>query len=240
MDTQQTTPVEVTHLSRERLHELSAAYGDTDKVLVARALAVFAALGDGVDVKTMAADLADAHRADPNINPVSERYLGLAKFATTAADIIGTDLRAWAKRSPAEVAYVIRTAKRVGLNAAGKAIRDAVKPIDTSKVAERQEVAMTALEAKRAEVLAPKAPSKPRQSKQSDPADGPAFIAELTGPEALAAVRNVTAYLTGGGAYTADLASAVAELTAAMTAARKRGAAAAARTAGTSVETVAA
>ena len=100
---------------------------------------------------------------------------------------------------------------------------------------------MTAVDTARAEVLAPKKPSEPRKKTDPEsPESGAVKPDKLAGPEALAAVRAVTAYLADGGAYTPDLASAVSELTKALSAARKRGATAARKTSGHTVETVAA
>lgn len=238
----QKTTEETVHLSRERLHQLSSAWQDTDRALCDRAVAVYLALGDGVEVKTMAADLAAAARADAAVNAVSAVHLGYARFATTAAEIIGVDLRAWVKRSPADVARLIRTVKRdgVGSKRLATAIRDAVKPIPAEKKADREEAAIAAVETIRAEVPAEKK-TTPRQKKTAEPEQsGAVKPGKLAGPEALAAVRAVTAYLADGGAYTPDLASAVAELTAELSTARKRGAAAARKTSGATVETVAA
>ena len=135
MSTQSTTDTTV-HLSQERLHKISAAYGDTDAMLTTRALEVWLARGEGVEVKTIAADLADANRANPDVNAVSAKTLGWANFAGTAADIIGTDLRAWIKRDRAAVALVIRTVQRVGIKTAKTAVREAVKPIASAQVPE--------------------------------------------------------------------------------------------------------
>jgi hypothetical protein len=248
MDTKSTTE-EVTHLTAELIGKLATAYGDTDKALTDRALAVNAALAYGVDVKTMAADMAAANRANPAIPAVVPATLGYARFAITVAEAIGTDLRAWISRDRKAVADTIRAGKRVGLKAAGTAVRDALKPIDKSKHFEREEIAVTVVTDLLSTILPEPAPATPRQKKSDGPdeIDGETggkkeTVSEtMTAAAALATVRALTAWLTtGSGTWSPDLESALSELRTAATASRKRGQGETAKLKGARVETPAA
>lgn len=230
--TQNTT--EERHLSRERLHKISAAYGDTNKAVVARVLAVTDAIADGFTVKQIAADLADAHRADDNVNAVSAVHLGYAAAAGDVASILGISIATWCRTAPDEVAATVRAVKRGGKKKTLDAIRDAIRPLgDDGSMTDRRELASTAVEGIRAEVKA----ANKRAARPADTGTEPEATREdgapvrMTDADALAAIRAVTAHLVNGGTYTADLASAVADLTAAMSSARKRGADAARKTA---------
>lgn len=236
------------HLTAELLGKLTAAYGDSDRALADRAVAVHAAIAYGMDVKTIAADMAAAHRADDRVPAVSAATLGFARFASTVADVIGTDLRAWVKRDYRQVAQVVRAGKRAGLGPATKAIRDAVKPIDKSQVSDREAVA---LETVSGLLSAIKPEPKARAVKSAtEPAEGPetapegkreTVSADMSARAALASVRAVTAWLeTGRGSWSPDLESALADLRSAATAARKRGQTETARRTGATTETPAA
>jgi hypothetical protein len=233
---------EETHLTAELLGKLTAAYGDSDRALADRAVAVHAAIAYGVDVKTMAADMAAAHRADDKVPAVSAATLGFAKFAGTVADLVGTDLRAWVKRDYRQVASVVRAGKRGGLGPVTKSIRDAVKVVDKSEVAAREEIALERI----ADVLATVKPAPaPRAVKSAtepgtEPAAGKRETVSdaMSAGAALATVRALTAWLTTGtGTWSPDLESALADLRSAATDARKRGAAATATRTGASTAT---
>jgi hypothetical protein len=257
MSAQITTPEEtVTHLTADLIGKLASAYGDTDKALCARVLAVRAALAYGVDVKTIAADMADANRANSAIPAVSPQTLGQANFALKVADMIGTDVRAWIKRDPKAVADTVRAAhpRNGGIKANMTAIRDALKPIDTSKVFEREEIAVGIITSALERVLPEPAESTPRgpaaggtsgseDSETSGAASAPreTVSEDMSARAALATVRALTAWLTtGNGSWSPDLESALAELRSAATDARKRGQHETARLKSASVETVAA
>lgn len=241
MSTTTTTPV----LPAELIGKLAAAYGDSDSALAARAVAVDAALAFGADVRSIARDMADANRANPAVPVVTPATLGYAKFAGTVAAMVGTDLRAMVRRDKKLVADVIRAGKRAGLKVATARMREALHGVDGPFA--REEIVGEVVEALLSTVLPAPAPASPRsaagQSLASEPAssaDAAPARGEMTGPDALAMVRAVTAWLNMGGAYSADLGSAMAELTSAVTASRKRGQNATAKLRGLSTETVAA
>lgn len=247
MSTSETTPTktEATHLTADLLGRIVSAYGDTDGIIVKRALAVNAALAFGVDVKTMAEDIAGAARADETgkTPTVSQATLGYAKFATTAAEIIGTDLRAWAKRDVSAVAAVVRAAKKHGLGPVGKAVRESVTAIDKSKTFEREEAVMTAVETELAKVKPVKATRAGTPNDETGEETAPTVretvSEEMTGRAGLATLRALTAWLTTGtGSWSPDLESAAEEFRTAMSAARKRGAVHTAVRTGATTETV--
>lgn len=222
------------HLSRERLHQISTAFSDGNSTLVKRALAVHDAIADGFTVKSIAADLAAAHRADDNITAVSAVHLGHAAAAADVASLMGITLSTWARVAPGEVADTIRAVKRFGKKRTIQAVRDALKPLaDDASGADRREVTAGAVESVRAEIK-PES-TRPARPEGNTAAEGNAAAegrdTRMTDAAALESIRAVTAHLNTGGAYTADLGTAMAELASAVTAARKRGAAAAARTA---------
>lgn len=227
MTDQKITPAEVLHLTPAQVAKMAAAYGDTDKALTARVLALSEALTYGVDVKTIAADMAAEHRRNADIPEVSEQTLGRARFAITVAEMIGTDIRAWAKRDVVAVAGCVKVAKRVGVKRAGAVIREALAPIDKSAHTAREEVAVTAVTSLLAEILPAPEPKAKRSATEPEVApEGEPEVAPKAGTaaEALAAIRTAVRFLTSPeGDVSADMASAIAELTAAATAARKRG-----------------
>jgi hypothetical protein len=228
---------ETVHVPAEMLSKIALAYGDTSRMLVNRALAVDAAIRFGSDVKTIAADLAAARRADDTFPAVSEATLGKAKFAGTIAELIGTTVTAWAKRDPEGMATVIRAAKRVNIGPAKTAIRDALKPLPVESHTDRETVAIETAAGLTAAILpapkapAPKAPAAPKGARKETVGE------DMSGPAALATVRAVTAWLATGGAWTPDLESALADLRTEATAARKRGATAKATRTGATSET---
>lgn len=220
-------------LPAELIGRLANAYGDSDTALTARALAVHAAIAFGSDVKSIARDMADANRANPAIPVVSAATLGYAKFAGTVADMVGANLPTWVKREKAMVANVIRAGKRVGVKAATAALREALHGVD-GPVA-REEIAGQVAERLLGTILPAPAAQGPRgvghvdATDASDALDDTAVTGvsrQSTGPDALAAVRALTAWFQAGGAWSPDMGSALAELAAAASSARKRGQAA--------------
>jgi len=226
--TEQTTPaVTETHLTAEHIANLSRAYGDTTENLILRAQYVADAIAYGVDVKTIAADMAAANRANPRVPKVSQATLGYARFASTVADLIGTTLTAWIKRDPAAVADAVRAAHDAGIKAATTAVRDAVKPIPTEKSMAREEVAVTAYSGLLDRVKPEPAPATPRKTaaeKTAGKTEARKVSADMAGATALDAVRTLTAWFSSpAGAWSPDLESALSDLRSAATAARKRG-----------------
>lgn len=246
-----TEDTKVTHLTAELLGKLTKAYGDSDRALCDRALAVHAALAYGVDVKTMRADMVDANRVDAASPVVSEATLAYARTAVTVAEMIGTDLRAWAKRDYKAVANVVRAANRdgIGVNTVKKAVRDALAPIDKSKHTEREEIANTVIDGLRSQII-PQKESTPRgkSGKETGKENGgegegtkETVSAEMTEAAAFAAIHALTAWLTtGSGTWSPTLDSHLSGLTEAAKAARRRGATATAKAANRTTETVAA
>lgn len=235
-----TAPTE-THLTASHVARFASAYGDTDAKLCDRVAVLADALSYGVDVKTIVADMAAEHRLNRAIPTVSASTLSRARFAITVSEIIGTDLKTWIKRDKTLVANVVRAVADAGSKALGKTIRDAVDGVDGPF--SREEIVAGVIEAELARVL-PAPETTPRAAaseKDGDTdADGETGAASAARPatlaDALAAVRSVTAWLdTEAGEWSADLASAIAELTATASAARKRGAAALATAKRTSV-----
>jgi len=241
-----TTPAktEAVHLTAEEVANLSTAFKLSDAGYVRQVLALHAALSRGADVKTVSRDMADAHRANPDVPKLAESTLSYRRAAITVADMIGTDIRAWAKRSPREVADVVRTADRAGIKVTIGAVREALKPIDTAKTEARQEAAVETVSAQLEKILPAPSPSTPRAKKttgEDETAKRETVGETMTQAAALGAVRAVTAWLeTGNGSWSPDLASALASLTSAATSARKRGQAGTAKLKGETVETVAA
>lgn len=214
-------------LTADLISRLATAYGDSDSALTRRALAVHAAIAFGADVKSIARDMADANRADASIPAVSAATLGYAKFAGTVADMVGSSLPVWVKREQKMVADVIRAGKRVGVKAATAALREALHGID-GPVA-REEIAGEVAARLLAGILPAATVQGPRSAggvtdapEPTEQAAAPVTVRAFTEADALAALRAVTHYLTHGGQHSADLASALAEVATAATAARKR------------------
>lgn len=230
-------------LPAELLGKLATAYGDSDASLSARALAVDAAITFGADVKSIARDMADANRANPAVPVVVAATLGYAKFAGTVAVMVGTDLRAMVKRDKKLVADIVRAAKRAGIKGATAAYREGFHGVDGAFA--REEIAAEVTARLLSTVLAAPAPAAPRSAAGMSDADtdatdaGPARGAvPVTEADVLAAMHAVTAYFVQGGAHSANIGSALAQLTAAATDARKRGRTETAKLAGATVETV--
>lgn len=230
-NTPQNPPTEV-HLTAQHVANLKVAYGDTTEQLVLRAQYVADALAYGVDVKTIAADLKAANRADATIPTPVPATLGYARFATTVAEMIGTTLTAWIARDPGAVADTVRVAHDAGIKVAKQAIADAVKPVPSEKVMAREEVAVTAITSL-LERVKPEPVSTPR--KTADEKTGGAtgedgetvtrkVSADMSGPTALDTIRTLTAWFSSpAGAWSPDLESALSDLRSAATASRKRG-----------------
>lgn len=234
-------------LPAELIGRLANAYGDTDSALVARALAVNAAVAFGSDVKSMARDLADAHRANHAIPAVSAATLGYAKFAGTVAEMTGASLTTWAKREKKMVADTVRAVKRVGVKVATAALREALHGVD-GPVA-REQVAGEVVERLLGTILPAPAESAPRSAAGIANGDAPtdALTAQVTGvstestsADVLATVHALTQWFARGGVWSPDMGSALAQLADAASSARKRGQSATAKLAPLTGETVAA
>jgi hypothetical protein len=235
------------HLTAEHVARLAAAYGDSDKALTDRVIALESALSYGVDVKTIAADMAAAHRADDNIPAVAQSTLAYARAAITVAELIGTPVRTLVKSDRTGVADIVRAAKRVGVKRLTASVREALAPLADDDRTGRHEIVTGVVAELRAEILPAPAAQGPRnvggsKSGESEVSEATAALnaEEATGADVINAVREVTRWLSRGGSWSPDLQSAIAELTAAASSARKRGKDAVAIIARTATETVAA
>jgi hypothetical protein len=223
------TTTEERHLTAEHVADVKKLFGESRPAIASRIKWLDATLAYGVDVKTLAADLKEANRTDPAVPVLSQAMLGYYRFPITIAETVGVTLAGWLKRNPEQVEAVYYAGKHAGLKRAGQAIRDAIKPIAAEKKPEREEAATAAAEILTAEVKPVKA-STPRgksgeeKSGKSAPNRVLPAAADASVEDVLAAIRYATAAINLGMPHSADLASAVAELTAATTAARKRGA----------------
>lgn len=216
-----------THATAKHISDAVRLFGETVKNTNDRILWLDSVLAYGVDVKTLAADLREANRTDPAIPVLSPAMLGYYRFPITVAETVGTTIRAWVKRNPEEVRTVYLAGKHAGLKRAGTTVREALKPIDAAKHREREEAASEAADALTAEVKPAPAAQGPRGKSgtetgtKSQQGRALAPAGEATAQDVLAAIRYATSAVNLGLSWSPDIASAVAELTDAVTARRK-------------------
>jgi hypothetical protein len=225
---QKKTPAEVRHLTAEHVADVKKIFGEDVKTAVSRIKWLDSVLAYGVDIKTLSADLTAANRIDPAVPVLGQAILGYYRFPITVAETVGVTLAGWIKRNPAEVQAIYYAGKHAGLKVAGQAIRDAVRSIDAEKKTEREGAAVDAAETLTAKVK-PAKKSTPRTgtAKKKTAETGRDVLpaaADATADDVLRAIRYATAALNLGLSHSADLGSAIAELTAAASTARKRGA----------------
>lgn len=215
------------HADADLLMAISKAHGDTDAMLAARVKHVRSAVSDGVKTSTIADDLAALKADDPTVNAVSSTILGFAVAASGAVDLAGV---AFSSVKVSDLATLYRGAKNVKVKAFNRGIREALKTLpDDATPADRFAVVMTTAETARTTrtSTAPKTREAHSQGGMSGGSDETGETATTTpaAPVASAPIDGIRAavrYLQQGGELTADMRSAIAELTAAASAAGKR------------------
>lgn len=226
MSTQTTTTI---HPTPEQLAAVSKAHGDSDAMLAARVRAVRSAAKYGVKMTTLADDLKAANAADSTVNAVSSTILGFALAASDVVDI--TDITI-PQASNADLATLYRGAKRAKNKAFRAGIKAALASLtDEADAVTRFTVAVEAARVAASTVLAAPATREPRPNTATVDTEDDATPGQPVGSvvtviddaaEVLAAIHAATRWVRNGGEWSADLASAVDQLTSATSAARKR------------------
>lgn len=236
MNTQIPTPA-VTPITAEQVARVSDAYGDAQSTLVARVRALRPLLAAGHTVKGIHSAMVSAAAEDPTITVVSTTIYGYAAAAATLAGSI--DGLPFGKVSSADLALYARAAKHVGVGAFKTAARNVLNNMADDAGADMALIALRdaftlALSVPRADHV--KTAEKVRAENEraarnlggggEDDEAGvvsiPRPAAPVTADDAIAGIRAAVRYLTHGGDYSDDMASAAAELAAALTTARKR------------------
>lgn len=226
------TPVEVRHLTSEEIAQFTLKFGESARDMSARIKFLDGVVSRGTDVKTIAEDLATAARTDASVPAIKAAMLGYYRLPVTIADLTGETITRWLARDLDGVKAIVTAAKRPaaiggGIKALSKAIREALATLtDEATPAMRAAVAVEVAESVLSRIV-PQKESTPRESGKGGDGDGesdgestPATSADPV----LAAIREAVRLVNQGHPYSADIASAASELTAALSKARKRGA----------------
>ena len=120
-----------THATDEHMAAITRSHGLTDALIVARIKSVDAAISDGVTVKTLSADMANAAARGLIVDGVaitaeSQQTLGRARATVSALDRIGVTLASACKLNRATVADIYRAISRHGTKVTLTRIADAV------------------------------------------------------------------------------------------------------------------
>lgn len=233
---------EITPISPEQISRVSDAYGDANSTLVARVRALRSVIVAGHTVKGLHAAMLTAHISDPSIDVQSTTTYG---FAAAAAELAGSIPGVpFSKISSADLALFARAAKHVKVGAFKAAARNVLGNMgddagpDDALIALRDAFTL-ALSVTRADHA--KAAEKVRAENEraarnaggtggSDDDESSDDVAPVTAraPKAttesdvLASIHAATKYLQDGAEWSADLASAIAQLADAASTARKR------------------
>lgn len=222
---------EITHMSADQITKLSAVYGDSDAVMAARVALVRRIVKSGISVKVMASDMRDAAASDASINAYSQATYGYANAASDVIDMTGV---AFNDTTTAHRATIHRAAKHVGVKSLRDAVRNVLAPLEDSVLAPERlalvvDAAQTALTVTRSDRAPKNREPRPNDGVTDIDADvidgetvGPARITVAPAFTALESIRAAVKFLQNGGEITRDMESAIAELTAAASAARKR------------------
>lgn len=219
---------ETTHANADIITAVSDAHKASAGALKARIHAVRMAVASGVTVKTLTADLKAANALDSSVVSVSAGILGYALCASEMIELSGMPL---SKVSAPDAADIYRAAKRVGAKAFRLAVRESLKTLaDDVTTVDRFGVLLSTAAVALDTTLTVKAPAEraARTGGTSDadaPADGDTATAPAKAVPAASPVDGIRAavkFLQQGGALSADMESAIAELTSAASAARKR------------------
>ncbi|UVT31373.1 hypothetical protein SEA_MARCIE_111 [Microbacterium phage Marcie] len=226
MNTQADTTI---HPTAEQIAAVSKAHGDSDAMLSARIKAVRNASKSGVKMSTLADDLKAAATDDPTVNAVSSTILGFALAASDVVDITGVAMTGLAA---ADLATLYRGAKRVKNKAFRAGIKAALSSLtDEADAQTRFTVAVEAARVAASTKLAAPAAREPRPNTATVDTAADATDAQPVGSivpvvddaaAMLAAIHAATRWVQNGGEWSANLASAVAQLSDATSAARKR------------------
>lgn len=116
---------ETIHATSAQIVAISSAHGVSDAKIVARVVAVHAAIKSGVTVKTLAGDLKAAGATNPEITVVNATTLGTAKAAGDVILRSGLSIATAQKMSPAAIVQSYRAIMRHGVKGTVPAIVDA-------------------------------------------------------------------------------------------------------------------
>ncbi|UOW92853.1 hypothetical protein SEA_ROBINROSE_110 [Microbacterium phage RobinRose] len=226
---QMNTQADTIHATAEQISAVSKAHGDSDAMLAARIKAVRIAAKSGVKMSTLADDLKLAATEDATVNAVSSTILGFALAASDVVDLAGVGITGL---SSSDLATLYRGAKRVKNKAFRAGIKAALSSLtDEADAQTRFTVAVEAARVAASTKLAAPAAREPRpnvatvdtadDATESQPVGSVVTVID-DGAAVLAALHAATRWVQNGGEWSADLASAVAQLSDATSAARKR------------------
>lgn len=225
-------------MTPDLIARVSSAYGDVDSTLTARVRALRSVLNAGITVKGMHADMLSAAASDPSITVVSTTIYGYAAAAATLASSI--DGLPFSKIPAADLALFARAAKHVGVGPFKTAARAALSPLSDEVGGEERLIVLrdaftVALSVPRADAVKAQQKSRADAEREARPNDGVVLddavidgetvrgrIVPTDAADALASIRAAVKFLQHGGTADDNMVSAVAELTAAVSKARKR------------------
>lgn len=225
---------EIPCMSDDDVVRLSNAYGDSDAVMAARVAVVRRINQGGITVRAMSEEMTARKASDPTINAYSQATYGYALAASAAIDASGV---AFNDTTTAQRAVLHRAAKHVGVKSLRDAVKNVLSPLEDSVLApERLSLIVSAAEVALTTTRGDRVKSATREGRpntgvtvdtlEADTVDGetvgPARIVTDPAQTAIDGIRAAVKFLQNGGDLSRDMESAIAELTSAASAARKR------------------
>ncbi|QNJ55598.1 hypothetical protein SEA_PHINKY_107 [Microbacterium phage Phinky] len=227
----QVSPLEIPTMSDADALRLSNAYGDSDATMAARVAVVRRISAAGITVRAMSEEMAARKASDPSINAYSQATYGYALAASAAIDASGV---AFNDTTTAQRAVIHRAAKHVGVKSLRDTVRNVLAPLeDTVLAPERLALVVSAAEVALTTTRGDRVKSSTREGRPNSgvvvDTEDDATASQPVGSilprvnvDALDGIRAAVKFLQNGGELSRDMESAIAELTSAASAARKR------------------